>query len=405
MNVVLLYDFIENNSVPFANGPFGVVSGMYLDCKDFEFVSFSHISTFDPYCDKLHLFPVDLQWQSVDTLFDDLTDRTVYKLKKHKIPIVFYLPSEGFSANNNEYKDFYKLLNQKVLDKDLSGCPLFFITGNLKINESRMTDIDFKKIFSVSYFENKLSTNLLDQYYEDITISQLKDPPCHDFLSYNGRPRMNRIALISELKRKKLLGNCLLSLHFDSINQIIVYKNDLRELLYTDAEKYFQNTFSQWRSITIDKSTSSYLENAYAINKQHFIDSHFSLVTETEYAADTVFLTEKIFKPIKALHPFIVWGSPGVLIQLRNRGYETFPELFDESYDEEINPKKRLAMIIDQVELFSSWPDRLKQRKRRSVVEKLLHNRNTFNENVQKFKKDYENIFSEIGKILNDGKS
>jgi len=404
MKIVLLYERLENDNTPFANAPFDAISHIYIDCKELYWVSFCNILSFNPNSDSIQMFPIDLQWQNVFDLFDNLKERTIFKMKKYKIPILFYFPSEGFGLKSDEYRHFFKNINQKIYDYELNSCPLFFITGNHKFNENNIKDIRFEKIFTVSYFENKLYKQLMNENFQDIEISSFKKTPTYDFLCYNGRSRSHRIALMSEIKRKKLLGNGLISFHVSKQDIIDAPVKEIYDLLYPHSIKYFENTIPQWEPMIIDKHTNHYIDSAYDIEHNHYVDTYFSLITETEYSSDSVFLTEKVFKPIKALHPFIIWGSPGMLSALKNRGYKTFPELFDESYDYEINSKKRLAMILDQVEQFSALHPRLKQRKRRKVLQKLLYNRNVFNENAQKLTQDYQKIFTEIGKILNDKK-
>ena len=73
------------------------------------------------------------------------------------------------------------------------------------------------------------------------------------------------------------------------------------------------------------------------------------MISETETSDQCIFITEKTYKPIYTGHPFIIWGNPGTLTYLRSIGYKTFPTLFDESYDNELDPVKRLEMIILQI--------------------------------------------------------
>jgi pimeloyl-ACP methyl ester carboxylesterase len=68
--------------------------------------------------------------------------------------------------------------------------------------------------------------------------------------------------------------------------------------------------------------------------------------------AETVFnqkvhLTEKIFKPIVMLQPFIVFAGPGSLKYLQSYGFQTFSAIWDESYDEEVDSSTRLEKIIN----------------------------------------------------------
>ena len=71
--------------------------------------------------------------------------------------------------------------------------------------------------------------------------------------------------------------------------------------------------------------------------------------------------------------PFIVAGSAGTLAYLRKQGYQTFPELFDESYDWEENSSKRMEMIIEQIQRACDDPDI--HQKVYDMQHKLQHNR------------------------------
>lgn len=60
--------------------------------------------------------------------------------------------------------------------------------------------------------------------------------------------------------------------------------------------------------------------------------SYISVVAETGVSG-SVFITEKTMKPLAFQHPFIVYGNSGTLGVLRSWGFETFDNLWDESYD------------------------------------------------------------------------
>jgi hypothetical protein len=111
-----------------------------------------------------------------------------------------------------------------------------------------------------------------------------------------------------------------------------------------------------------------------------FSDSYFNIVNETSFSNDwpynELFITEKTFKPIVHQMPFIVAGSAGTLEYLKSRGYQTFPEIFDESYDNEPNSYKRIAMIVEQIKRACDDPEL--HDKVYSIQGKLKHNRNIF---------------------------
>ena len=76
------------------------------------------------------------------------------------------------------------------------------------------------------------------------------------------------------------------------------------------------------------------------------------IVTECSFyqeSYDTIQMTDKTFKPIVNLTPFIMASSTGHLKVLKKLGYKTFDFLIDESYDEVEDPIKRLKMIKDEI--------------------------------------------------------
>jgi hypothetical protein len=96
----------------------------------------------------------------------------------------------------------------------------------------------------------------------------------------------------------------------------------------------------------------------------YFRESYFSLVTETYFFPShwlkskdgtileddqTIFFSEKIFKPILMKHPFVLVGRPHALSYLRNLGYKTFSPFINESYDDIENDEERLIAIVEEV--------------------------------------------------------
>jgi hypothetical protein len=79
--------------------------------------------------------------------------------------------------------------------------------------------------------------------------------------------------------------------------------------------------------------------------------SWYSIVAEsTDFHDSSAFLTEKTAKCLFAKRIFIMFNTPFLLKRLRSLGFRTFHgDIIDESYDEEINAKKRCEMAWQQV--------------------------------------------------------
>ena len=78
-----------------------------------------------------------------------------------------------------------------------------------------------------------------------------------------------------------------------------------------------------------------------------FTGTNCSLILET--VIDRIHLTEKTLRPIACGHPFILYNGSGALETLRSYGFHTFHPYIDESYDKEINPTKRMHMILQEM--------------------------------------------------------
>jgi hypothetical protein len=100
-----------------------------------------------------------------------------------------------------------------------------------------------------------------------------------------------------------------------------------------------------------------------------YSQSLVSVVTETNYFTSfhkdntrerSIFFSEKIFKPIAFQHPFIVVSTPNFLTSLRAIGYRTFSGLIDESYDNEQDDFKRMAMVIKEIQRLSKLTEQEK---------------------------------------------
>lgn len=124
------------------------------------------------------------------------------------------------------------------------------------------------------------------------------------------------------------------------------------------------------RQIEIDKDINKYIEEminlipyeldthhlsmqekenfqTVGINKKDFyLDSYIHIVSETSFNEDLdPFFSEKTWRPIMNMQPFIYVGNCGALKVMKQIGFKTFDKWFDESYDEVQEPKQRFRII------------------------------------------------------------
>lgn len=109
-----------------------------------------------------------------------------------------------------------------------------------------------------------------------------------------------------------------------------------------------------------------------------FSSTLFQVVNETLYDTNTIFYSEKTWRPLMYLQPFIIWGSPGMNKYLHNLGYQLYTPWFNLSWDDEVDPIKRFKGLFESVRNTCytletlSYRDRIKWRFKRADI--LAHN-------------------------------
>jgi len=132
------------------------------------------------------------------------------------------------------------------------------------------------------------------------------------------------------------------------------------------------------RGIVLEDEPPSPIDKWFdrVINTSWFGRTAISLVSETDVVRDsgqTPWLTEKTTKCLMMQHPFLLQGQPGSLDLLHSFGFETFPELWDESYNLECDWQRRTQQLIKIVKNFDTDTVRDSH-----IQKKLCHNRELF---------------------------
>jgi hypothetical protein len=109
--------------------------------------------------------------------------------------------------------------------------------------------------------------------------------------------------------------------------------------------------------------------------KQWYEDSYIHIVTETMFTdLSECFISEKVFRPIINLQPFLLFGDYGSLRKLKELGFKTFSPFIDESYDMEQDHGKRLLMLRKELLKLNSMPLQEIHDWYYSITDILIHN-------------------------------
>lgn len=112
------------------------------------------------------------------------------------------------------------------------------------------------------------------------------------------------------------------------------------------------------------------------MNAEWYNTSYMSMVVESLVRPGSkytpVFVTEKTVKPLAFWHPFAIYGNRGTLRTLRSWGFETFGNLWDESYDEIVDADARRNAVVNLINNMKVCPHS------QETLRKLEHNHNLF---------------------------
>ena len=195
---------------------------------------------------------------------------------------------------------------------------------------------------------------LMQKKYKGSTLNFNHSQKKYNFLYLNKQSRTHRQKLFNRLKTENILENSLFSFLDNPYN---IKLNPKYELPWVDAENYPKYGRDQ------------------DIYEPQFNDSSINLISESNDNNHEVFITEKLWKPIIAGQVFVVHGNYQYLKRLKNMGFKTFGQYFNENYDDEQDPDKRIDCIVSLCKELKNM-DPLKLYRETEVIRQ--HNRNLF---------------------------
>lgn len=102
------------------------------------------------------------------------------------------------------------------------------------------------------------------------------------------------------------------------------------------------------------------------------------IVLETLFETSKIHLTEKVFKPMVMSQPFFLLAGPGSLKYLKDYGFRTFGDFWDESYDLIPDHKERMHRIKEQIEKIFLLSQNEFQDLYKKMIPVIAHNRRHF---------------------------
>ena len=390
-------------------------------------------------CGGLHLY-LDVQDGGVvgkKTFLYYLDKKIINLIRHHNGYILINYIHEGHVQHHN-----YKELHNELRKYQIPANKVFFISSNLngkkqynkfcnkmssltkqklniiEVNHMLESSVDiYKQVINKSY--NKQIDKLLP--YEQSFVSKndlelMKDNLREKyFLSYNRVIREYRLALISMLYELNLNEKGIISLGAEKVDKEFggVWPTKISEFItnpkqnkmVSDALMKIKSLYpidadgdvdANW--IYKDGEKMHGIVGQWTNFSEQYKRIYFNIVTESSYYEDCIYMSEKTFKPISNLVPFIIVSNPFFLKKLRELGYKTFHPWIDESYDEEIDNDKRFFMILSEIKRLCKMDKKEIHDWYYDMKDVLLHNQKHFS-NYQK--QDTDNIWNEMKKVIN----
>lgn len=153
---------------------------------------------------------------------------------------------------------------------------------------------------------------------------------------------------------------------FFALFRLDKYNRPFRKMFYNVLNKnvtlmknstLYHNKFEDIKAIH-DINENINLEYGYdsIIPHKLYRQYNFEIISEVNVENNKIFYpTEKIFKPLMYGFPFLVYANQNFLKCLRLMGFQTFSNIIDETYDNEVDPINRIHKIEKSLEKIKSF--------------------------------------------------
>ncbi len=307
----------------------------------------------------------------------NLNSKLLNCIKEKRAKIVFFYITEGFfGISDVEYNWLDSLSEKYNLDKN----DILVVTANLLAKENykgdKFTIIPYNYCMDAFDFAPFIKNNILNKSAESKYNDFIGDFKIQKhFLCFNNIPVLHRLLIFHELiNNDKLKNKSIVTLHSTYVKTNDEFYKTIIQHSNDDKLISFYKNYDSTKSYEYDSNWIKNSNPANSLNLQAHLDTFVNIVTETLVDKNSIFLTEKTYKPIYVCQPFIIMGNPHSLKKLRELGFKTFDKWWDESYDDESDLSLRLEKITKVLEEIAEW-DLLKCMEiRKEMREILIHN-------------------------------
>jgi predicted XRE-type DNA-binding protein len=303
----------------------------------------------------------------------------INRVKNKQAYICFTLLHEGYMQDKfltallNYFKSLQVPLSQVIYVTNCGNPKEVYADYCTRIGQPAEINVEYCPTFRVDKDGVEIAMN---------NITYTPGPKKKTFLCFNRRFSDHRLMFYMLCKKNNLLDYFYMSMnsyHPDSRTPFIEFAKHLvyRMPKFGLVEQDAQDASNILPLILDTTDFSQYpMEKSHTTVADLYSSSLINIVNETYFFNNIIHITEKTYKPIAYMQPFIMVGAPGSLKHIKDMGFKTFDQYWDESYDLEKDHVNRLAMIMNLVESISNWPEDRKLQFSHAVVSILEYNQN-----------------------------
>jgi hypothetical protein len=322
-------------------------------------------------------------WAGLDkeSFFSLLNYRYLTDLKHSRAMLLLDQSHEGYQT-----QWLWEYFHKQCRDYQINPQLIIYVTGNLLAEEQYLSwadannIIDRINVISYAHFEvdiDQLATKLglPTEFSLDYKTNHLESIKLFNCLNKRNRP--HRFWFYTRLIEHNLVDQGLISINkFDTRHMYVEGQLPAADLI-EQANRRLPSTI--YGTSNTEQPDSYYINR---IRDDVCADSWVSVVSESSFSDmdNEIFVSEKTFKPIACMHPFIILGNQGSLAKLREMGYKTFDGWIDETYDQ-LPTFERMEAIVSALKKISEIEDKLVWYK--SMQHILEHNRKQLSINAR----------------------
>ena len=223
---------------------------------------------------------------------------------------------------------------------------------------------------------------------QDIHVDKVQ----YKFLHMNFTHRMHRQLFSKFLIRENLIDTNCVAINLEDRARTSKTTNSSRPRCISvdqnDDWHLNKNLKNLWRDTPLKKVSNTSIDNHFYLCHYGFLKkAGVYIVSETMFNHPSPYFSEKTVSALLSNRPFIIIGEHGSLRALKQKGYKTFNDMFDESYDNIIDPSSRMESIFELVKDINARSlDEIKENVLK-CQDKLSHNRNLMLASISVYRK------------------